>query len=62
MVKKVRKQYNVLLLVDQQDQDEDWLNDIDANIAKFKQRIYGWLRDNERERDVIMESKRSIAS
>lgn len=62
MVKKVHKQYNVLLLVDQQDQDEDWLNDIDANIAKFKQRIYGWLRDNERERDAIMESKRSIAS
>ena len=36
MVKKVHKQYNVLLLVDQQDQDEDWPNDIDANIAKFK--------------------------
>ena len=36
MVKKVHKKYNVLLLVDQQDQDEDWLNDIDANIAKFK--------------------------
>ena len=51
-----------MLLVDQQDQDNDWFNDIDANIVKFKQKIHGWLRDNEREKDVVIDSKRSIAS
>lgn len=61
MVTKFYKQYNILLLVDQQDQDNDWFNDIDANIVKFKQQIHGWLRDNEREKDVVIDSKRSIA-
>lgn len=61
-VTKFYKHYNVLLSVDEQDQDEDWFNDIYVNIAKFKLKIHGWLRDNEREIDVVIESKRSIAS
>ena len=36
MVTKVYKKYNVLLMVDQQNQDENWFNDIDVNIVKFK--------------------------
>ena len=57
MVTEVHKEYNALLPVEQQDKDEDWLEEIDASMLQFKQKIHGWIRDVERERDAAMEAK-----
>ena len=53
-----------MLPVEQQDKDEDWFDEIDASMLQFKQKIHGWIRDVERERDAAMEarSKRSNVS
>ena len=57
MVTEVHKEYNALLPVEQQDKDEDWLEEIDASMLQFKQKIHGWIRNVERERDAAMEAK-----
>ena len=36
MVTEVHKEYNALSPVEQQDKDEDWLDEIDANMLEFK--------------------------
>ena len=60
MVIEVDKEYNALLPVEQQDQDEDWFDEIDASTLQFK--IHGWIRDVERERDAAMEAKSKRSS
>ena len=57
MVTEVHKEYNALLPVEQQDKDEDWLEETDASMLQFKQKIHGWIRNVERERDAAMEAK-----
>ena len=57
MVTEVHKEYNALLTVEQQDKDEDWFDEIGASMLQFKQKIHGWIRDIERERDAAMEAK-----
>ena len=57
MVTEVHKEYNVLLPVEQQAKDEDRFDEIDASMLQFKQKIHGWIRDIEWERDAAMEAK-----
>ena len=61
---EVYKEYNALLPVEQQDKDDDSFGEIDATMLQLKQKVHGWIRDIERERDAAMEvkSKRSSAS
>ena len=47
MVTEVHKDYNAGLPVDE----------IDASMLQFTQKIHGWIRDVERERDAAMEAK-----
>ena len=62
MVTEVHKEYNALLPVEKQDKDEDWFDEIDASILQFKQKIHGWIRDVEKERDATMEAKSERSS
>ena len=57
MVTEVHKWYDALLPVEQQDKDEDWFDEIDANMLQFKKNNHGWIRDVERERNAAMEAK-----
>ena len=62
MVTEVHKEYNALLPVEQQDKDEHLFDEIDASLLQFKQKIHGWIRDIERERDAAMEAKSKTSS
>ena len=53
----MHKEYNALLPVEQQDTVEDWFDEINASMLQFKQKIHGWIKDVERERDAAMEAK-----
>ena len=57
MVTEVHKEYNAFLPVEQEAKDEDWFDEIDASMLQFKQKIHGWIRDVEWERNVAMEAK-----
>ena len=59
MVTEVHKEYTALLPVEQQDKDEEWFDDC---MLQFKQKIHGWIRDVERERDAAMEAKSKRSS
>ena len=61
VVTEVHKEYNASLPVEQQDKDEVWFDEIDASMLQFKQKIHGWIRDTERERDAVMEAKSSVS-
>ena len=58
MVTGVHKEYNASLPVVQQDKDKNWYDEIDANMLQFKQKIHGWIRDVENERDAAMKNLR----
>ena len=64
MMTEVHKEYNALLPVEEQDKHDDWFGEIDATMLQLKQKIHGWIRDIESERDAAMEvnSKMSSAS
>ena len=51
-----------MLPVEQDNKDEDWFDEIDASILQFKQKIHGWIRDVEKERDATMEAKSERSS
>ena len=54
MMTEVHKEYNALLSVEQQGKGEDWFDVIDISMLQFKQKIHGWIRDVNRERDAAM--------
>ena len=54
---EVHKEYNALLSVEQQGKGEDWFDVIDISMLQFKQKIHGWIRDVNRERDAAMAVK-----
>ena len=62
MVTEVHTEYNALLPVKQQGKDQDWFDEIDAIMLQFKQKIHGWIRDVEWERDAAMEAKSKRSS
>ena len=41
----VHKEYNFLLPLEAQEDDEKWFDDIDAEMLVFKQKIHNWIRD-----------------
>ena len=44
----VHKEYNSLLPIEAQEDDEKWFDDIDAaDMLVFKQKIHNWVRDAE---------------
>ena len=57
MMTEVHKEYNALLSVEQQGKGEDWFDVIDISMLQFKQKIHGWIRDVNRERDAAMAVK-----
>ena len=57
MMTEVHKEYNALLPVEEQDKHDDWFGEIDATMLQLKQKIHGWIRDIESERDAAMETK-----
>ena len=62
MLTELHKEYNALLPVEQQDKDEECLEEFDASMLQFKQKIHGWIRDVEMERDAAMEAKSKRSS
>ena len=51
MLIQVHREYNLLLPLEVQEQDEDWSDDIDEQMMSFKNKIYYWLRDTEYEKN-----------
>ena len=63
MLVEVHRDYNSLLPVEMQEQDEDWFDDIDEKMMSFKNKIHNWIRDAEHERKEQLPSKsRSVTS
>ena len=54
---EVHKEYNSLLPLEVQEDDEKWLDDIDADMLVFKQKIHNWIKEAEQERDAEMKEK-----
>ena len=50
MLIEVRREYNSLLPLEMQEQDEDWFDDIYEKMITFKTKIHNWLKDAEREK------------
>ena len=57
MLIQVHREYNLLLPLEVQEQDEDWSDDIDEQMMSFKNKIYYWLRDTEYEKKRRLSSK-----
>ena len=58
----VHKEYKSLLLLEVQEDDEKWFDDIDADMLLFKQKIYNWIREEEQEKDAEWMEKTSVKS
>ena len=57
MLIQVHKEYNSLLPLEMQEQDEDWFDGIDEKMMSFKNKIHNWIRDAEHERKRRLSSK-----
>ena len=40
---KVHKDYHSLLPLEMQEQDEEWIDDVDENMLSFKNKIHNWI-------------------
>ena len=58
----VHKEYNSLLPLEAQEDDEKQFDDIDADMLAFKQKIHNWIRKAEQERDAELKQKTSVKS
>ena len=58
----VHKEYNSLLPLEAQEDDEKQFDDIDADMLVFKQKIDNWIRKAEQERDAELKQKTSVKS
>ena len=58
----VHKEYNSLLPLEAQEDDEKWFDDIDADMLVFKQKIHNWIREVEHNRDAELKEKASVKS
>ena len=58
----VHKEYNFLLPLEAQEDDEKWFDDIDADMLVFKQKIHNWIREAEHDRDAELKEKASVKS
>ena len=55
----VHKEYNSLLPLEAQEDDEKQFDDIDADMLVFKQKIHNWIRKAEQERDAELKQNNS---
>ena len=63
MLTELHRQYNSLLPLEIQEQDEDWFVDINEKMMSFKNEINNCIRDTEHERKERLPSKsRSVTS
>ena len=58
----VHKEYNSLLPLKAQEDEEKWFDDIDADMLVFKQKIHNWIREAEHDRDAELKEKASVKS
>ena len=54
---EVHREYNSLLPLEIQEQDDYWFDDIDEKIMSFKNKIHKRIRDAEHERKERLSSK-----
>ena len=57
MLIEVQREYNSLMPLEMQEQDENWFDDIDEKMMSFKYKIHNWIRDAEHERKERLSSK-----
>ena len=57
MLMEVHKEYNSLLILEMQEQDEEWFDDVDENMLSFKNKIHNWIKDAELERRATMKQR-----
>ena len=63
MLIEVQREYNSLMPLEMQEQDENWFDDIDEKMMSFKYKIHNWIRDAEHERKERLSPKsRSVTS
>ena len=63
MLIEVQREYNSLMPLEMQEQDENWFDDIDEKIMSLKYKIHNWIRDAEHERKERLSPKsRSVTS
>ena len=58
----LHKEYNSLLPLEDQEDDEKRLEDIDADMLVYMQKIHNWIRKAEQERDAELKEKASVKS
>ena len=59
---EVHKEYNFLLPLEMQEQDEEWFDDVDEDILSFKNKIHNWIMNAELERRATIKQRASICS
>ena len=55
----VQKEYNSLLLTEEQERDEEWFDEIEHNLCNFKQKFCCWIKDAELESRTSLSSRTS---
>ena len=58
----MHKEYNSLLPLEAQEDDEKWFDDTDADMLVFKQKIHNWVREAEQEMDAELKEKGRVKS
>ena len=58
----LHKEYNSLLPLEDQEDDEKRFEDIDADMLVYMQKIHNWIRKAEQERDAELKEKASVKS
>ena len=58
----LHKEYNSLLPLEDQEDDEKRFEDIDADMLVYMQKIHNWVRKAEQERDAELKKKASVKS
>ena len=61
---EVHREYNSLLPLEMQEQDEDWFDDIDEKMMSFKNKIHNWIKDaeHEKKKEQLSSKSRSVTS
>ena len=59
---EVHKEYNSLLPLEVQEDDEKWFDNIDTDMLVFKQKIHNWIKEAKQERHAEMKEKASVKS
>ena len=57
MLMEVHKEYNSLLILEMQEQDEESFDDVDENMLSLKNKIHNWIKDAELERRTTMKQR-----